>query len=108
MKSFIAVFLMLFASLAVAEPQPGVEYMQTQMVIPSDNPSKIEVIELFWYGCPHCYMLEPTLNGWVKKLGKDVEFKRIPGLPRPDWAPMAKAYYTMEALGVTEKLHSAL
>lgn len=108
MKSFIAAFLMLFASLAAAEPQPGFDYMQTQAAIPTDNPAKIEVIELFWYGCPHCYQLEPTLNAWVKKLGKDVVFKRVPGLPRPDWAPMAKAFYTMEALGLTEKLHSAL
>jgi len=108
MKSLIAAFLMLFAVAACAEPQPGFEYMQTQQVLPTDNPAKIEVIELFWYGCPHCYQLEPTLAAWVKKLPKDVEFKRVPAIARPDWAPGAKAYYTMDALGVTEKLHSAL
>lgn len=108
MKSLIAAFLMLFAVTACAEPQPGFEYMQTQQAIPTDNPAKIEVTELFWYGCPHCFALEPQLNAWVKKLGKDVEFKRVPGIARPDWAPGAKAYYAMDALGVTEKLHSAL
>jgi thiol:disulfide interchange protein DsbA len=108
MKSFVAAVLMLFASLAAAEPQPGFDYMQTQAVIPTDNPGKIEVTELFWYGCPHCFQLEPTLNVWVKKLPKDVAFKRVPGLPRPDWAPMAKAFYTLEALGLTEKLHQPL
>ena len=108
MKSLITAFLMLFAVAACAEPQPGFEYMQTQQALPTDNPAKVEVIELFWYGCPHCYQLEPTLSAWVKKLPKDVEFKRVPAIARPDWAPGAKAYYTMEALGVTEKLHAAL
>jgi thiol:disulfide interchange protein DsbA len=108
MKSLITAFLMLFAVAACAEPQPGFEYMQTQQALPTDNPAKVEVIELFWYGCPHCYQLEPTLSAWVKKLPKDVEFKRVPAIARPDWAPGAKAYYTMDALGVTEKLHAAL
>ncbi len=108
MKSLIAAFLMLLATTACAEPQPGVDFMQTQQAIPTDNPAKIEVVELFWYGCPHCYTLEPQLAAWVKKLPKDVEFKRVPGIARPDWAPMAKAYYAMEQLGLTEKLHAAL
>jgi len=107
MKSILTALLMLVSSVAFADPQPGFEYQQTQQVIPTDNPSKVEVIELFWYGCPHCYQLEPQLAVWVKKLPKDVEFKRIPGVPRPDWAPAAKAFYTMETLGLTEKLHSA-
>lgn len=108
MKSFIAAFFMLFAMVACAEPQSGFEYMPTQQAIPTDNPAKIEVTELFWYGCPHCFAMEPQLAAWVKKLGKDVEFKRVPGIARPDWAPGAKAYFAMDALGVTEKLHSAL
>ena len=108
MKSLFAAFLMLFATAACAEPQPGFEYMQTPQALPTDNPAKIEVIELFWYGCPHCYQLDPTLTAWVKKQGKDVEFKRVPGIARPDWAPAAKAYYAMDALGATEKLHMAL
>ena len=108
MKSFIAAFLMLLATTACAEPQPGTDFMQTQQAIPTDTPAKIEVVELFWYGCPHCYQFEPTLAAWVKKLPKDVVFKRVPGLPRAEWAPAAKAYYAMEMLGVTEKLHAQL
>ena len=65
-------------------------------------------MEIFWYGCPHCYHLEPQLAAWVKTLPKDVYFKRVPGLPQPAWAPMAKAYYAMEALGVLDKLHNKL
>jgi thiol:disulfide interchange protein DsbA len=107
MKSLITAICMLFALTAWADPQAGFEYQQVQQVIPTDNPGKVEVTELFWYGCPHCYALEPQLAAWVKKLPKDVEFKRVPAIARPDWAPAAKAYYAMETLGVQEKLHSA-
>ncbi len=108
MKSLIAAFFMLFAVSACAEPQSGFEYMPTQQPIPTENPGKIEVTELFWYGCPHCYQLEPQLAAWVKKQPKDVEFKRIPGIARPDWAPAAKAFYAMDALGIAEKLHAPM
>jgi protein dithiol oxidoreductase (disulfide-forming) len=108
MKSLLTAFLMLVSSIAIAEPQSGFEYMQTQQVIPTENPAKIEVVELFWYGCPHCYQLEPRLEAWVKKLPKDAVFKRVPGIARPDWAAGGRAFYAMEALGVLEKLHGPL
>lgn len=109
MKSLITAFLLLIASTACsAEPQAGNEYVPIPQAIPTENPAKIEVTELFWYGCPHCYHLEPSLAAWIKKLPKDVEFRRVPGIPRPDWAPAAKAFYTMDALGLLEKLHGAL
>lgn len=108
MKSLFTAFLMLFAVAAHAEPQPGFEFLQTQQAIPTDDPKKVEVTELFWYGCPHCYHLEPRLAVWVKNLPKDVVFKRVPAIARPDWAPGAKAYYTLEALGLLDKLHVPL
>lgn len=108
MKSLITAFFMLFAVTACAEPQSGFEYLQTQQVISTDNPAKVEVVELFWYGCPHCYHLEPKLNLWVKNLPKDVVFKRLPGIARPDWAAGGKAFYALEALGLLEKLHGPL
>ena len=102
--------LMLLASFNVlaADPQMGQEYDKTLQVIPSDTPSKIEVTEVFWYGCIHCYHMDPILNAWVKKLPADVAFKRVPGLPQPAWAPMAKAFYAMEDLKLSSKLHTAL
>lgn len=109
MKNFLAALLLLVSTnIMAAEPQAGVEFNQTAQNIATDNPAKIEVTELFWYGCPHCHQMEPVLAAWVKKLPQDVYFKRVPGLPRPDWAPMAKAYYAMETLGVLEKLHAPL
>lgn len=102
--------LMLLASFNVlaADPQIGQDFDKTLQVIPTDNPNKIEVTEVFWYGCIHCYQMDPILNTWVKKLPADVTFKRVPGLPQPAWAPMAKAFYAMEDLKLTEKLHTAL
>lgn len=108
MKSLLSAFLMLASSIAIAEPQSGFEYMQTQQAIPTENPAKIEVVELFWYGCPHCYQLEPRLVAWAKKLPGDVTFRRVPGIARPDWAAGGRAFYAMEALGVAEKLHAPL
>jgi thiol:disulfide interchange protein DsbA len=102
--------LMLLASFNVlaADPQIGKDFDKTLQVIPSDNPNKIEVTEVFWYGCIHCYHMDPLLNAWVKKLPADVVFKRIPGLPQPAWAPMAKAFYAMDDLKLSDKLHTAL
>ena len=97
------------SSAAFAEaPKAGTEFDAIAQPISTDNAAKIEVMEIFWYGCPHCYHMEPVLNAWVKKLPADVYFKRVPGLPNPSWAPMAKAFYAMEALGVQEKLHTQL
>jgi len=108
MKKLLAALMLLASTTVVANPMAGVEYNTTTKYITTDNPSKIEVVELFWYGCIHCYQLEPQLHTWVNKLPADVVFKRVPGLPRADWAPMAKAYYAMETLGVLDKLHGKL
>jgi len=73
---------------------------------PTHNPDKIEVIEFFWYGCPHCYSLEPLLEKWVKSLPKNVEFIRQPAVFSDLWGKHAKAYFTAEALGVVDKIHA--
>jgi thiol:disulfide interchange protein DsbA len=107
-KLLIALMLLASFNALAADPQAGTEFDRTAQTIPTDTPNKIEVIELFWYGCIHCYQMDPILAAWVKKLPADVVFKRMPGLPRADWAPMAKAYYAMEDLKLTEKLHMPL
>jgi thiol:disulfide interchange protein DsbA len=114
MKKFFAIFIfslctLVMGTVAMADvPKLGTEFDAVAQPISTDNPAKIEVIEIFWYGCPHCFHMEEPLNAWVKKLPKDVYFKRVPGLPNPSWAPMAKAFYAMETLGVGEKLHTKL
>jgi len=107
-KIFTALMLLASFNVMAADPQMGKEFDRTAQAIPTDSPNKIEVTELFWYGCGHCHQMEVPLNAWVKKLPADVVFKRVPGLPNQSWAPMAKAYFAMETLGVLGKLHTPL
>src|SRR5215468_10201279 len=68
---------------------------------------KVEVIEFFWYGCPHCYHLEPVLNAWIKGIPKDVVFKRVPATSG-GWVNLAQVYYTVEAMGLLDQLHGKI
>ena len=72
---------------------------------PVEGGGKIEVTEFFWYGCPHCYAMEPTIAAWLKTKPQDVVFKRVPTY-NENWAPMVSLYYTLEAMGVLEQYHS--
>ncbi len=72
---------------------------------PTDGSGKIEVIEFFWYGCPHCYAMEPNVAAWLKTKPADVEFKRIPAYSG-SWVPMANVFYTLEAMGKGEAMHA--
>ena len=70
-----------------------------------ESGDKIEVVEFFWYGCSHCFDLEPHLHKWVARLPKDVEFRRIPAVPTERWMAGARTFYTLEALGLLDRLH---
>lgn len=83
-------------------------YEKLTPVQPVQNPDKIEVIEFFWYGCPHCYSLEPSMVEWLKTKPDNVEFIRQPAVFSDLWGKHAKAFFTAEALGVTEKVHADL
>jgi thiol:disulfide interchange protein DsbA len=107
-KNLLSALMLLASFNVLADPQVGKDFDKTAQVIPTDTPNKIEVTEIFWYGCIHCYHMDPILNAWVKKLPSDVVFKRVPGLPQPAWAPMAKAFYAMDDLKLSDKLHTAL
>lgn len=107
-KNLLSACMLLASFNVFAEPQIGKDFDKTAQVIPNETPNKIEVTEIFWYGCIHCYHMDPMLDAWVKKLPADVVFKRLPGLPQPAWAPMAKAFYAMEDLKLSAKLHTAL
>lgn len=67
--------------------------------------NSIEVIDFFWYGCPHCYNLQPALERWISRKPADVTVRRIPAILRDSWAPHARIYYTLEVLGEVERLH---
>jgi len=109
MKKIILMLLISFSTALLAvEPKPGVNFKTTKNIIPTESKDKIEVVELFWYGCIHCFNLDPYLDKWADNLPKDVTFRRIPAIPRKDWIESAKAYYALETLGVVNKLHEKL
>jgi len=85
----------------------GVEYTNIANPIATLDPKRVEILELFWYGCPHCFNLEPDLTAWVKTLPKNAYFRRVPAVfdQTPHWVPLAQAYYAAEILGLTDKLH---
>jgi thiol:disulfide interchange protein DsbA len=68
-------------------------------------PGKVEVLEMFWYGCPHCYAFDPFLESWRKNLPSYIEFSRMPAVISPNWRAHGKMYLTLEALGKAEALH---
>jgi thiol:disulfide interchange protein DsbA len=113
MKKLLLSFMFIFSAVgftqtALAAPQIGQEFDAVAQVIPTDDPTKIEVMEIFWYGCSHCFHMEKPLHTWLKNKRSDITFKRMPGIPNKSWAPMAQTFFTMEALGLTEKLHGKL
>ena len=99
--------LMLMPLTGWAEYTEGVEYVEVSPQ-PVETGAKIEVREFFWYGCPHCYHLEPVLNRWRKTLSPKVEFVRTPAIFRDTWAVQARAYFAFQALGVAHKLDAAM
>jgi thiol:disulfide interchange protein DsbA len=96
------------AGTAIAQYDEGTQYKRLAAPVPTVDASKVEVVELFWYGCPHCYRLEPDLSKWLKNKPANVVFVRVPGVFRPLWGFHAKVYYTAEVLGVLDQVHPAM
>ena len=91
---------------AQGSPVEGTNYVRLSQPVPITVPAgKIEVIEFFWYGCPHCNAFEPTLEPWIKRLPNDVTFRRVPVAFRPAYAPHQRIYYALEALGLLDNMH---
>ncbi|MBI2993580.1 MAG: thiol:disulfide interchange protein DsbA/DsbL [Gammaproteobacteria bacterium] len=86
----------------------GDSYEDVRPAQPTLTEGKIEVLEFFWYGCPHCYDFEPFLEKWQAAKPADVEFIRIPGVLNPQWVPHARAYYAAQKLGVLDRIHRPL
>jgi protein dithiol oxidoreductase (disulfide-forming) len=88
-----------------AEPVAGRDYKAISPSQPTQSGNKVEVIEFFWYGCPHCNDLNPYLSSWLKKKPKEVEFRYVPAIFRDSWIPAAKLFYALEASGNLERLN---
>ena len=109
----IAMAALVFSTAACAEEskstfEAGVDYALITPAQPTDDAKRIEVLEVFWYGCPHCFDLEPVIEPWAKALPDDVRFLRLPAVFAPKWEPHARAYFTADILGVTEQTHKPL
>ena len=87
-------------------PAEGKDYLLLSKPAPSEAPAgQIEVVEFFWYSCPHCKEFEPQLEAWAAKAPKDVSLRRVPVSFRPDFEPQQRLYYVLEALGKVAALH---
>ena len=96
-------------ALAQASFKEGTDYYKLSQAVPTETAKgRIEVLEFFWYNCPHCNAFEPTLSAWGKKLPKDVELKRVPVRFRAEFEPQQRAYYVLEALGKVEELQGKM
>jgi len=103
------IFPCFIATAAMAEGyQEGKEYLVLANPQPTSTDDSIEIVELFWYGCPHCYQLEPLMAEWLASKPDDVEFVRMPAVLGPSWELLGKAYYTAELLDVNDQVHLAL
>lgn len=101
--------LFLFSTLSCAGIDEGIEYKTISPRVSNHiDDNKIEVVEMFWYGCSHCFAFEPALHQWLKTKPKNVNFVRVPAVFNPTWGLHARAYYTAEVLGVLEKTHQAM
>ena len=103
----VAIAVVAFATLAgtaSAQLVEGKNYIRLANPQPVETGNKIEVVEFFSYGCPHCAALEPYLDKWLETLPPDVAFRRVPVMFHSDWVQLAKVYYTLDAMGQAAKL----
>jgi len=85
----------------------GTDFLKLDQAAAVEAPAgKVEEVEFFWYSCPHCNAFEPALSQWVKKLPKDVVFRRVPIAFQSSFVPQQRLYYALEAMGLVDKLHA--
>ncbi len=108
--ALLAVVVSVATTAVVAgEYMEGVEYTRIGKPLRTvEQPGKIEVREYFWYGCPHCFRLEPYMEHWLKSDPKNVNFQMQPAILGESWTPAAQAFYTAALLGVLDQIHPAL
>lgn len=101
-----ALALLIASPIASAQFKEGTEYQRIATPVPTSvSQDKVEVVELFWYGCPHCFKFEPFVKGWLKNKPDAAEFVLAPATLNKSWTVHARTYYSLEALGEVERLH---
>jgi protein dithiol oxidoreductase (disulfide-forming) len=90
---------------AQSGPVEGTHYQRLAQPIALASTGKVEVVEFFWYGCPHCYALESTLEAWLARLPPDVSFKRVPAAFTPPYEFHQRVFYTLDIMGQLGAVH---
>ena len=108
MRKIFALLAAALLALPFAAAGQQLSYSEVKPPQAVESKGKIEVIEFFWYGCIHCYNLEPYIEAWLKKLPNDVEFRRVPAVFNERWAYDAAVFYALESMGLLDKLHRPL
>jgi protein dithiol oxidoreductase (disulfide-forming) len=107
--SLIAVTFLALSSSLRAGIVAGHDYVVLPTPQRQESNGKIEVVEFFSWGCPHCYEFYPMLSRWVAALPRDASFKRVPvGLGHPEWEALAKAFYALQSTGDVERLDAQI
>jgi len=99
--ALVVSLLVFFAGTAVSAER----YKMLSTTQPTSTPGKVEVVELFWYGCNHCHDLEPVLQQWLKTKPDYIEYVRVPAVFRENWMPLARAWYVIDALELGDRVH---
>ena len=113
-RNLFALLLCLFPLAVFAQPmlpgtpKEGVDYAILPVPVPTHAPGKIEVAEVFSYGCVHCFEFQPYVNTWKKTMAKDARWEYVPGVFGGHWDRFARAYFAAQILGVQEKTHDAV
>jgi thiol:disulfide interchange protein DsbA len=105
-KQLVALAIAGFMASGVNAALTEKDYREIKPAQATEEGPKVEVIEFFWYGCPHCYELEPTLKKWLARKPDDVSFRRVPAIFRQSWVPGAQTFYTLETMGELDRLHA--
>jgi len=114
MKFLNTLLMLLSLSLLAATPAlaadliEGKQFARLPAPQPTEKNGKVEAVEFFSYGCPHCGDFEPLLKSWVKTLPADVNFKKVPVIFNDKSVPGARIYYTLEAMGLLDRLNDAV
>jgi protein dithiol oxidoreductase (disulfide-forming) len=107
-RAAACVLTLTLSSTAAAQLAPGKDYRVVNPPQPTTSGKQVEVIEFFYYGCPYCNELQPTLRTWLKRKPADVAFRREPAVFQDGWLPLTTAFHAFEAMGLESKLHYEL
>ncbi len=105
----VSLFAILFLAQAHAQSyEEGSDYVALDVPVRTASESGVEVAEVFWYGCPHCYAFKPLIESWAETIPDYVNYVKIPAALGASWEPHAKAFYALKAMGELDKVHDAL